>query len=146
MRRWALVLSVCVGILCFGLTVHAGDAALCGLVSKVHTFVTDSNRQAMYAIDEEASNKALAALKAKYAPDLAKLEALAAKDKGLAKQVWDALGKFQANLKKCAECVRAYRHLDKDLTEYERCKEQYCYPLNAAEHEISKAAWSCKKK
>ncbi len=145
MRRWVLPFSVMLLVCASNTPAFCTDAGTCAVIVKIHSFVADSNAEAMYNTREVARKKALAGVKEKYKAHTAKLKELAEKDKGAAKEVWEALNKFEANLEPCSICEHKYRKLLIDLTEFERCKRHSCDPLNEARSRIFQKAVGCKK-
>jgi hypothetical protein len=145
MRRWAIPFSVMLLVCAYNAPAFCADADTCNVIVKIHSFVADSNAEAMYNTREAARKKALAGVKEKYKAHTAKLKELANQGEGVAKEVWEALSKFQANLEPCSICEHKYRKLQIDLTEFEKCKKRSCDPLNEARSLIFNKALGCKK-
>ena len=145
MRRWVLPFSVMLLVCAYNAPALCADANTCDVIVKIHSFVADSNAEAMYNAPKAARKKALAGVKEKYKTHTAKLKELADKGKGGAKEVLEALSKFEANLEPCSICEHKYRKLLIDLTEFEKCKKRSCDPLNEARSQIFQQAVGCKK-
>jgi hypothetical protein len=115
------------------------------LVLKIHEFVTKQMDISLFGRTEQERKDQIAAVKKQYAGDLKKLQDAAAKGTGKAKEVQQALTKFEANIDQCSKCQHSYRNLLIDLVAYEECKKKSCVPAQDAWEEIAKLARPAKK-
>lgn len=145
MRSWALLVAVVLIVFSYSAPGNCADVESSDLIVRIYQFVNKYNSTALYGASEAARNREIAALKEKYAADLAKLNALAEKEKGRFKTIGDALARFEANIGPCAKCLHDARALRIDLKQLRACKKKYCAPEEQARHTIYEIAWKIDK-
>jgi len=145
MRTWLLLLAAVLFVSFYTAPGCAADPAECDLISKIQEYVSQCELVAMYGPSESGRKKGIAELRKQFASDIAKLKERAAKEKGVFKELQDALSQFDANLAQCSKCEHEYRNLVIDLTMFESCKAKFCGPTDKAKRKILGMAWKCRK-
>lgn len=145
MRTWLLLVVAALFVSVFTVPGYAADTAECDLILKIQKYISRCELVAMYGPSESAKAKGIAELRKQFTSDIGKLKERAAKEKGIFKELQDALSQFDANLAQCSKCEHEYRSLLIDLTMFERCKKKSCQPMNEAKKKILGMAWKCSK-
>ncbi len=145
MRRCLLLLAFVSLIALYAGPAWCADPGEGKLVLKIHQFVTKQLEISLYGVSEKARADKIASLKKKYASDMKTLKKMAAKGKGKAKDLQDALTQFETNIDQCSQCEHKYRNLIIDLVSFEECKKKSCDPVQAAWEKIAAMARTVKK-